>query len=113
MAVNKKGAMPSAKVLKDMKQEFLSQVEDLWTKNIKDALGIIEDAEERKINVAFGTVLDFTEKTPKLKTAIRFTKSFTDERVKDFEDPDQVPLPGITDGKKPKPGRAPDAPEET
>lgn len=102
MAVTRKGKGPTAKVLKEMKDVFLEQVGDLWQKNMKDAVAIIEESETPKIRVNFGVTLDFSESTAQMKTSIQFTKSFTDERVKDFEDPDQMPLPDIGDSKKPK-----------
>jgi hypothetical protein len=99
MAVTKKGSI-SPKVLKEMKEAFLKQSEKLWKEHVNEAVEILEDSEEKLITINFKVTMDFTETSPKLKTAIRFTKSFTDEKVDEFDDPNQLALGKIQDEAK-------------
>jgi len=96
MAVQKKNNTPSAKTIKEMGEEFTNQATALWKKHIKEALAILEEAEEPIITLNFKVKLNFAETYPKLTTGIRFSQSYTDEKVAEFDDPNQLPLPNVT-----------------
>ncbi len=102
MAVTSKRKGVSPKVIKEMGEAFVDQAQKLWKEHIKEALEVMEDSEEPIITINFNAVLNFSESAPKLTTKIRFTKSYTDEKVDEFEDPNQMPLGDIPEASKKK-----------
>jgi hypothetical protein len=91
MAVEKKENTPTPETLTQMRDAALVRIGELWDQHIGEAMSLLEEAEEPKIRLNFGTVLNFTESIPKMKTGIRFTRSTTDERDDEF-DPNQTTM---------------------
>jgi hypothetical protein len=91
------------KIRDDMRDKFIANAAELWDKHWGEAVAIVKEAEEKKVTLNYKAMIDFTESKPMLTTRIAFSQAFTDETTTEFEDPDQMPLPGMFI-QKPKPG---------
>lgn len=98
MAVTRKrGKGPNPKVMKEMREAFVDKATTHWDEHIGEALETLADAEEQVLPITFRATLNFKETKPKLTVRVSFTKSFSDEAVVEFDDPDQMPLGDIPD----------------
>ena len=86
-------ANPTEALAKLAKDAFLSQAVELWDANQDKFLKVAKDGEKPAINLTFKASFDMAESAASLTTTLRYSEVFTDERVTNFDDPNQVPLP--------------------
>lgn len=66
-----------------------NNVEALLRSHFREIDKVREESDTKKVNVAFGILIDGSESVPKILTRIRFAQTVTDERVDTLEDPKQ------------------------
>jgi hypothetical protein len=90
MAVRDKGkAKP---IFTQIREAITKAVDELFNEHSGEISQVLDEAEDKKINVTFGVVLDCSESEPAVTTAIRFSQSVTDKRYSRLEDPRQILL---------------------
>lgn len=77
----------------DIKGKFLERVAELWDTHQEKFVSVLDESEQRKINVTFRGALDFSESTASLVTSIAYVQAMKDKKSDSFEDPNQPNLP--------------------
>ena len=99
MAVESKANIPDKETLVKMRDAFTLRIGDLWDAHIDEALTLLKEAESSEVTLNFACELNFKESVPKMKSRLRFTRSYTDERDDEF-DPNQTEMGGLVDAAK-------------
>lgn len=92
---------------REIREKILSQVADLLDANYDAACELIEQSQDQKISLGFRVALDFGGDPPKLTTRISYARTYSDERIAELEDPNQMGFGHLGD-----PADEPDEPGE-
>jgi hypothetical protein len=92
----KKRSDKNDSVIGDMKAEFIRECAELWDEHQEKFLSYLDDSDDRKIKLAFGVTLDFSDDPSSLETVISYAVRQKDKRSADFDGPEQLQVPGTT-----------------
>ena len=81
--------------MSDIKDRFVSRCAELWDAHEGEFMSVLEDSENKRVNLTFRAELDFSESTAKLTTAMSFSQVMKDRKEDDFDDPNAPALPGL------------------
>ncbi|MCA9730222.1 MAG: hypothetical protein KC729_21235 [Candidatus Eisenbacteria bacterium] len=84
-----KALIPLDEVAEGIILSVKNNVEALLRGHFREIDKVRDESDTKKVNVAFGILIDGSESVPKILTRIRFAQTVTDERVDTLEDPKQ------------------------
>jgi hypothetical protein len=72
---------------------ILASTREMLEEHIAEAMELVDQSETSAVVINLPSKIDCSESQPSVTTTLRFTKSFTDKRSKQLEDPSQGSLP--------------------
>jgi 5-methylcytosine-specific restriction endonuclease McrBC regulatory subunit McrC len=85
------------KLKKDMRAQFVKATSELWDAHFDDARKILGESEATTLNLNFTAAIDLSESKGKMTTKIRYSQVTTDDRVAEFDNPNQLQMDEVND----------------
>jgi hypothetical protein len=85
------------KLKADMRDEFSRAAAELWDAHFDAARKILNESEATTLNLNFTAAIDLSESKGKMTTKVRYSQVTTDDRVAEFDNPNQLQMDEVND----------------